>query len=139
MKKIMTIIITIMFSMALMSCGKTTATATKTTVTKATVTKIDATKTNVTKEFSYLPSQKEMTVKSFVKPTKGNFGVATYILKNKKSKDVLVAYEKQLVMDKWKITQDKKATSIIAQKGTHKTIIVPAQIKNDVRLTVVSK
>jgi len=127
MKRIITILMAIMFSMAIMSCAKTTAT--KTTVTK----------TTYTKEFSYLPSQKEMTLKSFVKPTKDKMGVASYILKNKKSKEVLDAYEKQLVKDNWKITQDKKPSSITAEKGAHKTIIVPAQIKNDVMLTVVSK
>jgi len=122
MKRIITILMTIMLSLALISCAKSTAT-----------------KTTFTKEFSYLPSQKEMILKKFVKPTKANFGFATYTLKNKKAKDVLESYEKQLVKDGWKITDDKKPTSITAEKTTHKTILVPVQVKNDVTLTVVSK
>ena len=119
MKRIITIIMTIMFSLALISCAKT--------------------KTIFTKEFTYLPSQKEMTLKNFEKPTKDKMGVATYTLKNKKAKDVLEDYEKQLVKDGWEITQDKKPVSITAEKDAHKTIIVPVQIKEDVMLTVVSK
>ena len=127
MKRIITILMTIMLSLALISCAKSTAT------------KTIATKTTFTKEFSYLPSQKEMILKKFVKPTKANFGFATYTLKNKKAKDILESYEKQLVKDGWKITDDKKPTSITAEKTTHKAIIVPVQVKNDVTLTVVSK
>ena len=117
MKKILIILITIMFSIPLISCGKVT----------------------YTKEFSYLPSQKEMTLKSFEKPTKDRMGVATYVVKNQKSKDVIETYQKQLKKDGWKITDDKKPASITAEKEGHKTIIVPTKIKEDDQLTVVSK
>jgi flagellar basal body-associated protein FliL len=118
MKKFITILMAIILSLSLISC---------------------TTKTIFTKEFSYLPSQKEMILKNFEKPTKDKMGVATYMLNNKKAKDVLEDYEKQLVDDGWEITQDKKPVSITAEKGEHKTIIVPAQNEDDVMLTVVSK
>ena len=117
MKKIITMLMVVMFSFTSVSCGKIT----------------------YTKEFSYLPSQKEMTLKSFVKPTKDAMGTATYTIKSKKSKEVLDAYEKQLKNDKWNITKDKRPASIAAEKAGHKVVIVPTQIKDDVQLTVMSK
>jgi len=107
----------IVFSLTLIACGKVT----------------------YTKEFSYLPIQKAMTLKAFVKPTKKQMGVATYVVKNIKSKEALENYEKQLKKDGWKITIDKKPISITAEKDGHKTVIVPTQTKEDVQLTVVSK
>ncbi|NMM65110.1 hypothetical protein HBE96_21225 [Clostridium sp. P21] len=113
----MVIAIIIMFSLTLISCGKIT----------------------YTKEFEYLPSYKQMTLKTFQKPTKDGMGIATYTIKNKKSKDVLESYEKQLKKDGWKITEDKKPTSITAEKEGHKAVIVPTQNKEDVLLTIVSQ
>lgn len=117
MKRITTILMTVVLSLALTSCGKVT----------------------YTKEFSYLPSQKEMTLKNFNKPTEDKMGTAIYILKNKKSEDVLNEYEKQLKKDEWKITEDKKPNLIKAEKGEHKVIIIPTQNDQDVQLTIVSK
>lgn len=117
LKKIITILMTIMLSVTLISCGKVT----------------------YTKEFSYLASQKEMTLKSFQKPTKDKMGVATYVVKNQKSKDVLEGYDKQLIKAGWKITDDKKPTSIKIEKGEHVAVIVSNQVKADVQLIVVSK
>lgn len=118
MKKALIIIAVVVFSLTLISCNKVT----------------------YTKEFSYLPDQKEMTLmKNFQKSTKDKMGTATYLIKNKKSKEVLDEYEKQLKKNGWKITQDKKPTLISAEKKEHKVILAPTQNKEDVQLTIVSK
>lgn len=117
LKKILSILIVVSLAIFTISCSKVT----------------------YTKEFPYLPSYKEMTLKNFEESTKDKMGIATYVIKNKKPSDVLKDYEKQLKKDGWKITEDKKPASIAAEKDGHKTIIVPAQDKEDVFLTIVSK
>lgn len=95
--------------------------------------------TTYTKEFTYLPSQKTMTVKSSTKPTKTAMGVSKYIVKNKKSADAMADYEKVLTKDGWKVTATKNSPVITATKGSHIVAIVPTQIKQDVQLTVASR
>ena len=117
MKKIFEMLTILVFSLTLISCGKTT----------------------YTKEFSYLPSQKSMTLKSFQKPTKSSVGISKYIVKNKKLKDVIADYEVLLKKDGWKIAETKNSTVIKATKGIHMVAIVPTQVKEDVQLSVASK
>ena len=95
--------------------------------------------TTYTKEFTYLPSQKTMTVKSSTKPTKTALGVSKYIVKNKKSADAMADYMKVLTTEGWKITETKNSPVITATKGIHLVAIVPTQVKEDVQLTVASK
>ena len=93
-----------MFSLTLVVCGKTT----------------------YTKEFTYLPSQKTITLKNFQKPTKTKMGVCKYIVKNKKSADAIADYKKVLTKDGWKTTETKNTASVItATKGSHIVAIVP--------------
>ena len=95
-----------------------------------------------TKEFTYLPSQKSMTLESFKKPTKTSIGISKYIIKNKKSTDVIADYEKLLVKEGWKVrkvTEIKNSEAIEATKGINMATIVPAQVKDDVELTIGSR
>ena len=117
MKKIITLLIAIMFSLALVSCAKTT----------------------YTKEFSYLPSQKTMTLKSSVKATETAMGVSRYIIKNTKVDAAIADYEKVLTKDGWKITKTKTPVVLTATKDSHVAAIVPTQIGKDVQFSVASK
>jgi len=98
--------------------------------------------TTYTKEFAYLPSQKSMTLESFKKPTKTTIGISKYIIKNKKSTDVIADYEKLLVKEGWKVrkvTEIKNSEAIESTKGINMATIVPTQVKDDVELTIGSR
>ena len=120
MKKLLCILLGCL-SLTLCSCGATTPA--------------------YTIEFSYLPMYNgNMELKSFTPPSQAvEYGIAIYKIKNAKNADVLINYEKILMLDGWSIYEDNKPHSLGVEKDTHYANLVPQQSENNAFLTIISK
>jgi hypothetical protein len=92
-----------------------------------------------TKEFSYLPTYKNMEFQSITQ-TPQNQSIAKYLIKNTTTEKVLTEYGDILKEDgwteNWSYTKDKKPASLIVQKDNHTVALLPQQNKSDVILTI---
>lgn len=88
------------------------------------------------KEYSYLPVLGDMTVVEQPKTNEGGFLETTYEVKNYTYDNVLGEYEKVLVKDGWKITNDNKPGIITAEKGEYQAIFIPRTDKDKLLLVI---
>lgn len=95
-----------------------------------------------TNEFQYLPAIKNMVLDKFEEQKNNDYGTATYTVKAKKFEDILNNYEKILIKDGWKITQNGKPNTLTAEKDSHIVILMTQEFIKDskeFKLTILSK
>lgn len=92
-----------------------------------------------TKEFEYLPQVNGMESTTYEKAEQGEMSKAIYSIENEKYDVIIKRYEKNMIKDGWKVTEDNKPNLITLEKGEHKAVIISKQVDNNVELTILSK
>lgn len=141
MKKIISVILSVLLVLPLYACGAKKQDNTSKTSNEVSSTETKKSNIPYVKEIEYLPAyDSNMKAKTFVAANENNkSSVGVYVIKSTTCDKVFTNYEKILKDDGWKIYQSVKDHSISAQKDTHDTTIMIQQLKEDVNLTISSK
>jgi hypothetical protein len=98
-----------------------------------------ATETKYVKEFPFLPALNGMTIVGEVKVNEIGILEASYSIKGFNYEDVLGGYEKILIEDGWKVTDDQKPGFINVSKDDHQAVLAPEMESDQLLLVIMAK